>query len=177
MSDTAGDSPIMRKRKWKSIKLEASDGETSQGNTNQQTFERTSESSSQHSSSASSLKSPKVRRSEKIKAKYEKMRTSFSLLFKARGQMQNIVHTGRWRRIQSPDRLTPSSGATSLFTFQCRGSSSSQSDLSPPRPGWFKFAYAIEVHAEVHAYSGTTEDVHTATTGSYLLSYFVPEKL
>ena len=91
--------------------------------------------------------------------------------------MQNIVHTGRQRRIQSPDHLTPSSGATSLFTFQSRGSSSSQSDPSPPRPGRFESAYAIEVYAKVHAYSGITEDVHTATTGSYLLLYFVPEKL
>ena len=95
MSDTVGDSPIMHKRKQKFIKLEASDGETSQGNTNQQTFEQTSESSSQRSSSASSLKSPKVRRSERIKIKNDKLRTSFSPQFKARGRMQNIVHTGR----------------------------------------------------------------------------------
>ena len=92
MSDSVGDSPIMCKRKRKSIKLEASDGKTSQGNTNQQTFEQTSESSLQCSSSASSLKSPKsslkspkVRRSERIKAKYDKLRTSFSPLFKVRG--------------------------------------------------------------------------------------------
>ena len=73
MSDSVGDSPILHKRKQKSIKLQASDCETSQGNTNQETFGRTSESSSQRSSSASSLKSPKVRRSKRIKAKYEKL--------------------------------------------------------------------------------------------------------
>ena len=95
MLDSVGDSPIMHKRKQKSIKLQASDCETSQGNTNQETFGRTSESSSQRSSSASSLKSPKVRRSKRIKAKYDKLRASFSPLIKARGQMQNIVHTGR----------------------------------------------------------------------------------
>ena len=176
MSDSVGDSPIMCKRKRKSIKLQASDCETSQGNTNQETFGRTSESSSQRSSSASSLKSPKVRRSKRIKAKYDKLRASFSPLIKARGRMQNIVHTGRRRRIQSPDHLTASSGATSLFTLQSRGSSVSQSDPSPPRPGRFESAYAIEVHAEVHAYSGMTEDVHTATTGLYILLYFVLEK-
>ena len=108
---------------------------TSQGNTNQETFGRTSESSSQCSSSASSLKSPKVRRSKRIKAKYDKLQASFSPLIKARGQMQNIVHTGRRQRIQSPDHLTASLGATSLFTLQSRGSSVSQSDPSPPRPG------------------------------------------
>ena len=90
--------------------------------------------------------------------------------------MQNIVHTGRRRRIQSPDHLTASLGATSLFTLQSRGSGVSQSDPSPPRPGRFESAYAIEVHAEVHAYSGTTEDVHTTTTGLYILLYFVLEK-
>ena len=91
--------------------------------------------------------------------------------------MQNIVHTSRQQRIQSPDCLTASSGATCLFTLKSLGSSASQSDPSPPRPGRFQSAYAIEVHAEVHAYSGMTEDVHTATNGLYILLYFVPEKV